>query len=403
MTLAGLIGFGKIALYANFLSPIGLGAYSFSLLLLAYGISICSLGLYEGALGVFPVWYGQNFDCRVQTTRNQILGFLCFSGIIFCLLSSASLFLDSILPLNWLSILLVCAFSSVSTFFLVLLADIRSRLMTLQFGIFMLARGALSLIAGSLLARSYGYIGILSSEICITLFLTIILAVIEIEKIGFARPDFAALIPIFRIGFPLMLNGAVTNTASSIDRFFVIAALGTDAFGQYSFAMIIASGGAMLQAILYQQIGPEILYKVGQGLSAAQILKKVNRFIFALFLLAVICAYPTFYAAHRVIPLYFSEYYQSLSIFPVVYIGATFSALSVYENFAVALGKTEYVLALNSLIICGVGFASYIFIQHGVSILTFASVYASGRLLYFLATLLMAFWAVNQLPRGDGI
>lgn len=402
MTLAGLIGFAKIALYANFLTPEELGAYSLCLLLSTYGIYACSLGLYEGALGVFPTWYGQGQGSTVKDTRNQILGFLCFSTIALNTLAVITLFAKPEFILWGFSILLVTIFSCSSTFFLVLLADIRSRLMTLKFGAFMLARAILSVFSGSLLVQNYGYQGILLSEIIITLVLTMILAIKGIDNFGFSLPDFPSLKPIFRVGFPLMLNGAVTNTAANMDRFFVVAALGTNVFGQYSFAMILASGGAMVQAILYQQIGPEVLHSIGQGLSPKQVLSRLNRFTFCLFAISAVCAYPLLFAARKGVSQFFPEYAQAISILPLVYMGSTFTAISLYENFTVALQKTEYILALNACIILGVALASYIVMQQNASILIFSGIYAVSRFLYFMSTFMMAHWAVEQIPSAKG-
>jgi len=397
MTLAGLIGLAKFGLYANLLTPTELGGYSFSLLLSAYGIYICGLGLYEGALGGFPLWYGKKLNLKVETARNQILGFLCISGISLCFLAVINFGMPSVFSLPNLSVFLIAILSASSTFFLVLLADIRSRLMIFQFGIFMLARAALSILLGGLLAISYGYTGILFSEILITLLLVIIIAFREIENIGIQVPDFLTLKPLFRIGIPLMLNGLVSNTALNIDRFFVVAALGTDTFGQYSFAMLLALGGAMVQGIIYQQIGPEILHQIGQGLSPDMILAKLNRFIFVIFIFSLLVFYPFLLTAQRSVPQYFPEYSQTIPILPIVYFGATFTAVSVYENFTVALKKTEYILVLNVFIIVIALFASVLAVKYNASILVFAAIYAVGRFLYFLSTMMMAFWAVRRI------
>ncbi|MEQ9667163.1 lipopolysaccharide biosynthesis protein [Coleofasciculus sp. G2-EDA-02] len=398
MLLSGLIGLVKISVYAKLLTPIEFGYYSLSLLLSTYGMYICSCGLYEGSMGLFPRWYGEGRSKDVESSRNKIAGFTVISSLALSICIGI-LLASNILPdmSTGIAILMAGLFAGVSTLFLLLLADIRSRLMTFEFGIIMFLRSILSIFLGTLLARKYGYVGILGSEIFITGFITAIIARHTIHNFSWNFSEFLALKPIFRVGLPLMLNGFVTSAASNIDRFFVISKWGSTIFGYYSFAMILATGASLIQSILYQQISPEILYRIGRGDSPNKLLANLNRFIIIIFVFLVLFGYPFAVMIKWLIYNYFPEYLPAYSMIPIIYVGASVIIVSHYEYFIVAVGKTEYLLVLNIFVVTVVLLLSVLCSFLELSLISFASIYVIGRILYFISTFLLSRWAVNKL------
>lgn len=398
MLLSGIVGLAKIGLFAKLLSPAELGYYSLSLLFSTYGMYICSFGLYEGSMVIFPRWYGEGRSDDVESIRNKIAGFTAISSLALsiCLgiLLASNILKDIFIGI---AIFMAGLFADVLTLFLLLLADIRSRLMTFEFGIIMFLRSILSISFGALLARQYGYIGILTSEILITAFLTAIIAGHKIHNFAWNFSGFLALKPIFRVGLPLMLNGVVTNAASNIDRFFVISTWGSTIFGYYSFVMILATGGSLVQSILYQQISPEILYRIGQGDSPNKLFVKLNRFIRIILFFLILLWYPFTLIAKWLVYNYLPEYVQAYSIIPIIYVGASVIIVSHYEYLIVTVGKTEYLLFLNIVVFAIVLALSALCLFLKLSLVSFASVYVIGRILYFVSTFILAKWAVNKL------
>ncbi|MFP5268894.1 lipopolysaccharide biosynthesis protein [Coleofasciculus sp.] len=398
MLLSGVVGLVKITLYAKVLSPGQLGYYSLSLLLSTYGMYICSCGLYEGSIGIFPRWYGEGRSNEVESARNTIAGFTALSTLALLLSLGLVITSDTLKDMSTnVVIFLAGLFAGGSTLFVLLLADIRSRLMTLEFGTIIFLRSILSLSLGTTLAHQYGYIGILVSEIIITTCITAIIAKYKIHNFAWNLSGFVELKPIFRVGLPLMLNGVVTNAASNIDRFFVISTLGDTIFGYYSFAMILATGGSLVQSILSQHIGPEILYRIGQGDPPKELLGKLNRCTVVILVSLVLLWYPFSLIVEWIIPNYFPEYLQAYSIIPIIYVGASVIVVSYYENFIVAFRKTEYLLILNIAIVAIVLGLSLLCSFWNLSLVSFAIIYVIGRILYFIFTLILTQWSVNKL------
>lgn len=398
MVFAGLIGLVKTIIYAKLLGPTQLGHYSLVVLLSTYGISICSCGLYEGASAVFPKWYGEGRKGFVELIRNRIIG---FTGIL-TLIYIVSLWIIWVInpfenSLISLTIFLSGVFSGTSVFFLLILADIRSQMMTIEFGVIMFLRSIFSLLFGILAIIHFKFIGLLVSEITILTLIAILVIHYKIHNFAFEFSKFGTLKPIFRVGFPLMINGIATNTASSIDKFFVLTALGSTMFGQYSFSFLIVTGASLIRGIVYQHLCPSILHQIGQGYDPKALFVKLNRMIglFIIFLSGL--WYPLNWLAKVMMQKFLPEYMPSYSIFYVLYIGASIIIISHYEYFIIALGKSEYLLISNiislifSTLLLGIG------TLYNWSLMSFAWIFVIGRILYFVITFLLSKWAITKL------
>lgn len=398
MTVSGVVGLLKTVLYANILSPEELGNYSIALIVSTYGIYFCSCGLYEGAMGILPQWYGEGRSIEIELIRNKIISFTLVSSLIlatiiglFFQLNTLSNF--STITFVYLGLLLACPL----IIFLILLADLRSRLMTVEFSCMIFVRSILSLSFGIFLAADFGAFGIIISELLITIFLTIILSRFKIYRLRLDFSEFTKLKPIFRVGLPLMFNGLFSTASSNIDKVFIVSLQDAKLLGYYSFAMILSTGTSLIQSILYQQIGPEILYKIGQGNCPISLFKKLNKIIMLTLLLLIISFYPFSRLAQYAISNYFPQYTPAYPIIEIVYVGASMIIVSLYDNFTIALQKSERLLFLNILVTLLISALFLLCLQFDLSILYFAAVYSLGRLLYFAGTFLLAKWSVKNL------
>lgn len=387
MFIAGIINFIRNIVYAKILGPAELGYYSIAMLISIFGLSFCGLGLYEGSLGTFPIMYGQGKKNEAEVLRNRTSGLiLLISGIFIsltCLVAAFYPFQNQLHP----KILVICAFFSGFQLYLgFLMIDMRSRMMTLQFGWIMFWRSGLSFIFGMLAAIYFGFIGIILCETIISIILTGFVICYRMENYGLDFDGFSTLKPIFRIGVPLMLNGFIINIASNLEKFFIIAIFGTYLFGQYSFAMLLVTGAALFQGIVYQHIGPGILYRMGNGENVPGLLAKLNKFVMIGGCCLVIFWYPFSEITQFIVSKYFQEYMYTVNLLPIIYMGAGFMILSHYEHFVIAYRKTENILYSNLMIILLVFIFLLTTYLLKLPLIFFAFIFVIGRAFYFIIT-----------------
>jgi O-antigen/teichoic acid export membrane protein len=391
MFIAGIINFIRNIIYAKILGPTELGYYSIAMLLSIFGLSFCSLGLYEGSLGAFPVMYGQGKKNEVEVLRNRTSGFIllfsCILLLLTCLVAAFYPFQNHLYP----KMIVVCAFfASFQLFLAFLMADMRSRMMTLQFGWMMFWRSGLSFIFGMLAATYLGFMGIVICETIISIILAAFVIHYRMENYSLAFDGFSTLKPIFRVGIPLMLNGFIINIASNLEKFFIIVIFGTYLFGQYSFAMLLVTGAALFQGIVYQHIGPGILYRIGNGENVPALLVKLNKFVMIAGCCLVIFWYPFSTITHFIVSKYFQEYIYTVNLFPIIYIGAGFMILSHYEHFVIAYRKTENILYSNLMVIFLVFISLLTTYLLKLPLIFFAFIFVIGRACYFVITYCLA-------------
>jgi O-antigen/teichoic acid export membrane protein len=398
MGMAGLSNVGKNLIYAKILGPEGLGFYSLSILFSTFAMYVCSGGLYEGAMGLFPMMYGESRDGEVRRMRNiAAAGIILFSAALLLAGGLAGL----ILPFrSWsfrAAVILGISLAGAQIFFVFVLADLRSRMLTTRFGYFILVRSLMSLIFGVLAARRFGFTGVLLSETVIPLILSVFAirwGTLEF-RISMWRPDLVR--PLFRLGVPLILNGALTTTGASLDKIFIVAALGAAAFGQYSFAMLLVTGAMMLQAIIYQHVGPLILYRIGGGANPLELLHKLDRYV--LFALGgfLVLWYPFTIGIKIAIGRFFPQYLNAVPVLVILYLGGCFALVNHYEHFMIAAKKPEAIIALNVGIILLVAALLGIGMIKHEPLVWFAGVFVGGRAASLLGMRSLAGWSVSRL------
>jgi O-antigen/teichoic acid export membrane protein len=354
-------------------------------------------------MGVFPMMYGAGRDKEVRRLRNIASGqIVLLSTALLATGAAVSLAIPFKSGEFRNAAVLGIAFAGAQVFFVFVLADLRSRMLTVQFGYFILVRSVLSLFFGVLAARQFGFTGILLSETIIS----VILSVFAIKwgtqefRLRLARP--AEVRPLLRVGLPLIANGFATTTGASMDKFFIVAALGTGVFGQYSFAMLLITGALMAQAIIYQHVGPLILYHIGGGTDPAYLLHKLDRYVLAALAGLLTLWYPFAAAVRALVGKYFLQYHQAVPILVILYFGACFILVSHFEHFVVALKKTELIVVLNLAVIVLVTVLLWLGLVGHKPLGWFAGVFVAGRAANVLGLRALAGWAASRLRRNMG-
>lgn len=400
MFTAGSINFVRNIVYAKVLGPVELGYYSFAILLSIFFLSFCSFGLYEGSLGLFPVMYGQGKVHETEVLRNRTSGtILMLSGLLIFLSLVFSITYPFRNPQHQ-NMLIACAIFAASQQYLsFLMVDMRSRMMTMQFGWLMLWRSGLSLIAGTAAAIYSGFIGILFCETVISIILIFFVIRYCMDNYHVSFDGLFSLKPIVHIGIPLMINNLIVNIASNLEKFFIISIFGTFLFGQYSFAMLIVTGAALFQGIVYQHLGPSILYKIGNGGNVADLLKRIDKLVMIGGAGLLLFWYPFSEIARFIVRNYFQGYEYTVKLFPIIYIGAGFMILSQYEHFIIAYRKTRNIMFANIaviLLLCIFLFTIYLL---KLPVLYFAVSFVIGRGVYFLITYWLAKFEIKTRMR----
>jgi|GEM_PF-6578586 len=391
MLVAGIINFIRNIVYAVILGPTELGYYSLAMLIAIFGLSFCSLGLYEGSLSTFPLMYGQGKKKETEILRNKTSGFILLFSTVLIILSFFLAFVYPFQDINHRIMIIVCAIFSGSQLFLsFLLVDIRSRLMTLQFGWLMFCRSGFSFVIGVLAAIYFGFLGIIVGEIFISIILICFVIHYRMEKYHLVFGDISTLKSIFNVGIPLMINGLLTNIASNLEKFFIVAIFGTYLFGQYSFAMILVIGAQLFQGIVYQHIGPEILHRIGKGEDVPGLLLRINQIVIIAGGCFILLWYPFVELSRIIIFNFFQGYDYAINLLSIVYVGAGFIMMSHYEHFIVAYRKTNNILYSNLIIIV----ITFVFLLAiyllKLPLIFFAIAFVIGRAIYFLITYYLA-------------
>jgi O-antigen/teichoic acid export membrane protein len=200
-----------------------------------------------------------------------------------------------------------------------------------------------------------------------------------------------------------MINGLVTTLASNLDRFFIVTVFGTLFFGQYSFAMLLITAASLLQAIIYQHIGPSILFRIGKGQNPHLILKRLNRIVTVVSMSLVVIWFPFRILTKFIIERYFQDYVSTIPLLYILFFGGSLIMISHYEHFVVAIRKTKYLLAINVLIITVISLLFIVGLLLHLPVSWFGTFFVLGRLLYFLSTNVLAKRAVAKLEFNQKI
>lgn len=76
--------------------------------------------------------------------------------------------------------------------------------------------------------------------------------------------DWSALRGLAQIGWPIMLAGLLYSLLTSVDRWVILHALGVEALGHYSLAILCLGSLSLFPAIISQQMYPRMAYRYGQ-------------------------------------------------------------------------------------------------------------------------------------------
>jgi len=259
MATAGLIGLVKSYSFAFVLGSENFGFYNLTLVICNYLIIFFSFGLIEGLTIKLPWFYGEG-------KTEDIHAYMGNTFIRYFLTGIVATFAITLLGYS------IGGFISIPSIVLLLggLQAIHSGLLTLlvtdalsagnivSFGKVSVLRSGSTLVFGLAGAWLYGYEGAVVGEL-VAIFILIFLILYRKKYIFHAdslyHPDIK-LGFLYREGFPVLRHNLLILIQQSIDKWFILFALGIGSLGQYSFAMIIMAGFLLVHVSVGRHVGP---------------------------------------------------------------------------------------------------------------------------------------------------
>lgn len=393
--LAGVFGLVKALGAAQLLGSEAFGFYAFAMLIASSLDYFLHFGLHRGLEAILPRLYGAGSADEAQHLRNRTAGLILVLAVallsillICCLVVPALASMAAV-------VLLAGGLSVTNLFFGVGCLDLRSRGRTTVSAFLVWLRSLSGITLGLGLAAAFSTAGLLMADAatCLVLFLAEAWFLVPGFRFEFAL---AGLKRVFTVGLPLILRIAVNDVMINLDRWCVPLVFGFVAFGQYTFAMILASVGMLIYTAIWNDVGPQGTHafgRTGQIRPFLQVLHRNSAIILAGF---VALWLPFNFLTQRFLPDRFPGYRAGIELLPVIYWGVMFQILSQYDWIAMAVQRTSWLLwiTLGCTAVTSLCFAAGV--TFGWTLAAFAWIYVLGRALTAGGQFLLALW----LSRG---
>lgn len=378
MMLSALASFGKWFLFARILGADAFSYYAILDLVAAYGLYVGGFGIFEGASRLVPMLRGggRHRAARVVATR-ATAELLMLSLLALCLFVLV-VWLTVGEPRLSATLIFAGIFAVSSNLFLMGTMLLLAFGHPLAFALVMLAKNAGVLVVGTVLGTRMGLEGVIASELLITALMAAACFVVPRVRGPFRLRHVTRWSGAFRSGLSLTTSSLVQNLTRNMDRLLVGAALGILTFGQYSFAMIIATAGLLALNIVNQYISPKIYFAFGAKTDLRKLIRRMDGLIVAALILAAVAIFPFLWSIEEFGLALFPDFALGLSLMPIIFIGSALQIAQLYQGFLIARGegwrlvRQGVVIAAFTLAACLVGLAiqasaaffAYVFVCH---------------------------------------
>jgi O-antigen/teichoic acid export membrane protein len=393
MVTSAAASLSKWFVFARILGSDDFSYFALLELIGAYGLYFGSLGLLEGASRTVPLLRGCGREraARALATKATASLMVLSSAVA----SVFALGAWAVTSDHTLSVMLTLGglYVIANNLFLIGTALLVSFDRPLAFAVAMLVKNGGTLVFGGLLGSVYGLFGVICAEIAVAASVAVWCLISGRTLKGMRFGRLRRLRGLFAVGLPLMANNLVQNLTRNIDRLVVGAALGILAFGQYTFAMVIAMAGGVALNILSQYITPRLCYVYGAKVDHDTIIRQLDTLVCGLLALAMLGALPFVWMIDRFGLLIFPEFSMGLALMPIIYIGAALQTAQLYQGILTAwaegwrLTRQAVFVGTFALAACGLG------LTIGAGAEYFAWVFVAHRL---IAAILVRY-AVNQV------
>jgi O-antigen/teichoic acid export membrane protein len=251
----------------------------------------------------------------------------------------------------------------------------------IRYAALMLIKSITALTLGALLGLAFGLPGALAGELTSVVALAAYLGIPRPFLPGLRLGSWRVIKDFLGTGLPLLGSALSQNLGRNIDRLIILPALGIAAFGQYTFAMILALGGNIVVAIVSQYITPKICFRVGAGGDPEVVRREIDRLVLLVVAVALLLYVPFYFLADTTAQWIAPSFAVGIGLMKIVYWGALFQIAQLYQAILVATGKV-WMLFRQAAIVTAVSAALCLCAMlFGLSAEAFACVFAFSRAL----------------------
>jgi O-antigen/teichoic acid export membrane protein len=203
--------------------------------------------------------------------------------------------------------------------------------------------------------------------------------------------DWAKVVHLGRIGFPIMTVGLAYGMLVSLDRIMVIAFLGKEQLGYYSLSFMAYSIMILFPMVVAQVMYPRLAKrygKTGDPKSLGPLVYGPLRYLIPVMLLVLVAAYVL---APRFVGAFLPNYALGIPALKITFCGVFFlSFVGGFANFLNTVNKQKLYLIVQVCALSLNGFLNYLFIQlnygiTGVALGTSITYAVYGATLWFFA------------------
>jgi O-antigen/teichoic acid export membrane protein len=345
----------RLLVFARLLNINDYGIYSAGLLISSSFIMLGCLGLYSLLQRDQPMML-----VRGRELAASILLLQCIIVAISCCLVASSITAVNDLSLAGLPsplVILSLIHGLSNQLFLVVSLENRSRGQTLLFATQNLVRAFSVLFAGVIAAVLFrDATSILIAEVLTTLliFLYILRNRFYNITVGFLNLISIALTNLSRINWTTAFTLFVVNIGFfvfvNLDRWIISEKFTPYVFGQYAFSWVVISIAQSVQMVIHASVFP-MLARVYASSGELLVFKKTIKLSLATLFVGIILAGPLFYMLDYSILRWFENYSQSRYFLPVFIIISVFRLSDFWSSYLIIVGKENYLLFINFLIV----------------------------------------------------
>ena len=382
MVLGAGLGWVKQLVFAKALGPEGMGLYSTFILVYGYGGFLAHLGLRDGMLREASMLRGRGQEDEARVICDQAVGTALLSGLGLLALY---------LPLVWLlwgdepqladPLLWGGVAGLANCLFIFSTVELRIYSRDVPFAAMTALRALATLGLGLVVVHFAGATGLLPLETAVFAALFWLSRRIWLKKASFGLAPLHRIKTLLKVGTPQMLSGFLVFTSLNVERWFVLAALGLDWFGQYSFGMTIAVGGVLFLNIVQAYLGPKLLLTYGRNPDIKLLFRKLVKLALAMAGLGGLGWLSLFVLVPLVGQRWFNAYRPGLEVMFIVAPGVAAQMASWFSWLFYAEGKTYINLLITGFIIlAAIGLSAWGYLHHK-DIFYFATVYSTCRVM----------------------
>lgn len=396
MGLATSLGFVKNVVFGAYLSPEFLGYFSIAITIASYSVFL-QLGLMSGLYRELPVRLGNGDEkycsglvgeTTISVLVLQLIGIILYSIIIL------NLNFEDISKKNAFFLGGLLAFST--PFGQIVLLRLRAEQRILCFSVLQFLNSLLILFLGLAAIKYMGYKGAIFTVIMINLFSFILVSKWFLSPVNYLHFRLKDIFYLIRIGLPMMAAGVMVTLQMSMDRLFLFKTTSASEIGIYYFSLIPLTFGMIISGIIDQYIGPKLLFRYGQGYSLKYIFNRVflvSLGVIVIMVLFVPLVSPT---VSFIINRWLPEYKDSISLMPIFYLGAIFTAVNI-TGVVINAANRQILIFCGTAFVVAICFVGYALVSYyAMTIKWYAYVNVAGQLISFLIVTGISYYVANH-------